>query len=151
MRKLLLAGFLCTAISRAADFSGTWLGEVPFTFNGDFLRITQQLAIKLVQNGSTLTGKQYSDYDSAPVSEGKVIGDKVDFIVVAQEQVSNQISQVRLHFTGELKPDGTIEITRVRETATNATNSGAYQYRGANVKQTFTLKRIPESPSETRR
>jgi hypothetical protein len=142
MRKLLLAGFLCAATLPAADFSGTWLGEVPFPFNGDFLRLTQQVAIKLVQNGATLTGKQYSDYDSAPVSEGKVTGDKVDFIVVAQEQVSNQISQVRLHFTGDLKPDGTLEITRIRESATNASNSGAYQYRGKNVESKFTLRRM---------
>jgi hypothetical protein len=143
MKILLIAGFLCAATLPAADFSGTWLGEVPFPFNGELLRLTQQVAIKLVQNGATLSGKQYSDYDSAPVSEGKVVGDKVDFIVVAQEQVSNQISQARLHFTGTLKPDGTIEITRVRESATNAGNSGAYQYRGANVKQTFILKRMP--------
>jgi hypothetical protein len=151
MRKLLLAGFLFASICPAADFTGTWLGEVPFTFNGDFLRITQQIAIKLVQSGSIVTGKQYSDYDSAPVSEGKVKGDKIDFIVVAQEQVSNQISQVRLHFTGDLNPDGTIEITRVRESASNATNGGAYQYRGANVKQTFILKKIPDTRAETRR
>jgi hypothetical protein len=143
MRKLLLSSLLCAATLSAGDFSGTWLGEVPFTFNGDFLRITQQVAIKLVQNGTVLTGKQYSDYDSAPVSEGKVSGDKVDFIVIAQEQVSNQISQARLHFTGTLLKDGTIEVTRVRESATNAGNSGAYQYRGANVKQTFILKRMP--------
>jgi hypothetical protein len=143
MRTLLIAGFLCAATLPAADFGGTWLGEIPFSFNGEYLRMTQQVAIKLVQNGTELTGKQYSDYNSAPIIEGKVSGDQVDFIIIAQEQQSNQITESRLHFTGTLQKDGSLEITRTRESATNAGNSGAYKVKAANAKQTFILKRIP--------
>jgi len=53
------------------------------------------------------------------------------------------VSQSRLHFTGTLQKDGSIEITRVRENATNAGNSGAYKTKSANGKQTFSLKRLP--------
>ncbi len=114
-----------------------------FPFNGQYLRLSQQVAIKLVQNGTTLTGKLYSDYEGAPIIEGKVSGDTVDFVVIAQEQQSNQITQSRLHFTGTLQKDGTIEITRNRESATNAGNSGDYKLKADRAKQTFLLKRLP--------
>jgi hypothetical protein len=143
MRKLLITSFLFTAMLPAADFSGTWLGEIPFGFNGQYLHMSQQFAIKLVQNGATLTGKLYNDYEGAPIIDGKVTGDAVDFIIVVQEQQSNQIVESKLHFTGTLQKDGSIEITRVRESATNAGNSGAYKYKAANAKQTFLLKRLP--------
>jgi hypothetical protein len=143
MKTLLITSLLCAATLPAADFGGTWLGEIPFGFNGQYLRMTQQVAIKLIQNGTTLTGKQYSDYDSAPIIEGKVSGDQVDFVIVAQEQQSNQITESRLHFTGTLQKDGSMEITRMRESATNAGNSGVYKFKAENAKQTFILKRIP--------
>jgi hypothetical protein len=144
MRTLLITSLLCAATLPAADFGGTWLGEVPFAFNGQYLRLSQQVAIKLVQNGTTLTGKLYGDYQNAPIIEGKVTGDAIDFIVIAQEQQSNQIVESRLHFTGTLQKDGAIEITRTRESATNAGNSGVYKTNKAgSTKQTFLLKRLP--------
>jgi hypothetical protein len=144
MRKLLIIGSLCAATLPAADFAGTWLGDVPFPFNGDHLRMSQQVAIKLVQSGSGLTGKLYGEYESSPIIDGKVSGDTVDFVVVAQEQQSNQITETRMHFTGTLQKDGSIEVVRVRESATNAGNSGDYKSnKAANNKQTFVLKRIP--------
>jgi len=143
MRRLLITAILCAAALPAADFSGTWLGEIVPTFNGQYLRIAQQVAIQMVQTGNTLTGKLYGDYENAPILEGKVNGEAVDFVVVAQEQQGNQVSQSRLHFTGTLQKDGSIEITRVRENATNAGNSGAYKTKSANGKQTFSLKRLP--------
>jgi hypothetical protein len=143
MRILLIATLLCAATLPAEDVTGTWLGEVSYGFNGQYLRMTQQVAIKLVQNGSELSGKQYSDYESAPIIQGKIIGDRVDFVILVQEQQSNQITESRMHFTGTLQKDGNIEITRTRESATNAGNSGAYKVKEANAKNTFTLKRIP--------
>ena len=106
MRAFWIASLLFAANLSAADFTGTWLGEVPFSFNGEYLRMSQQVAIKLVQDGATLTGKQYSDYETPPVIEGKVSGDQVDFVVIAQEQQSNQIIKVRLHFVGTLRHPG---------------------------------------------
>ena len=102
--------------------------------------MAQQVAFQLVQKGAVLTGKLYGDYDSSPLIEGKVSGDTVDFVVITQEQQGNQINQSRLHFTGTLQPDGNIELSRTRETSTNAGNGGAYK--GKTVKQTFVIRRI---------
>ena len=140
---ILVAGLLCAAALSAADFSGTWLGEIPFPLNAQHLRISQQFAVKLVQSGTTVTGKLYGEYDSPPIQEGVVKGDTVDFIVVAQEQQGNQITESRLHFTGILKTDGSLELTRLRESASNAGNGGAYRTaKVSNNQQTFVIKRL---------
>lgn len=142
--KLLIAFVLTVGGISAADFSGTWLGEVPVgNNNGAHLKLAQSFAVKLVQSGSAVTGKLYGDYESPAISEGKVTDDSIDFIVVSQEQQGNQINQTRLHFTGKLNADGNIEITRVRESATNAGNNGAFKFKETNNKQTFVLKRLP--------
>ncbi len=137
-------GFVFCAVVSAADFSGTWLGELPVgNNNGAHLKLAQQFAVKLVQSGTALTGKLYGDYENTPISEGKVVGDGIDFYVVMQEQQGNQINQTRLHFTGALKPDGTVEITRVRESATNAGNNGTYKFKENAKGQVFVIKRLP--------
>lgn len=128
---LLWAGVLC-----ATDFSGIWIGQIPGR-NGQ----PQEIAFKFTQSGTTLKGKLYGDYQSTPITEGKVAGDEVSFIVIAQEQAGNQINQARLRFTGSVK-DGEIELTREREGATNAGNGGIVQFKG-NAKQTFRVKRLP--------
>lgn len=143
MRTLLLTGLLCAATLPAADAGGTWLGQIPFLFNGQHLRLSQQVAIKIVQKGPTLEGKLYGDYESSPIIEGKITGDQIDFVVIAQEQQGNQINESRLHFTGTLQKDGEMELTRVRESATNAGNGGSYKYKDEQAKQTFRLKRLP--------
>ncbi len=138
---LFLIGLFAARIS-AADFAGTWIGEIPPQNNAQRLHMAPQVAFLLVQNGATLTGKLYGDYDSSPVIEGKVVGDTIDFVVIAQEQQGNQINQSRLHFTGTLQPDGAIELSRVRETSTNAGNGGAYKGKATNAKQTFKIRRL---------
>jgi hypothetical protein len=143
MKTILTLGFFCAATLGAADFDGTWLGEVPYPFNAQHIRLSQQVAIQISQHGTTVTGKLYSDYENAPIIDGKIVGDQVDFIVIAQEQQSNQITETRLHFIGTLKSDGTIDMTRIRESATNAGNSGTYNAKATNAKQTFILKRLP--------
>jgi hypothetical protein len=143
MRTLLLSVLLVVPLD-AADFSGTWLGELPTRANAPKLRIAQQFAIQFVQTGTTLTGKLYGDYASSPIVEGQVAGDSIDFIVVTQEQQGNQISDTRLHFTGTLAQDGSIEIKRVREGSTNAGNNGAYKANETNApKQTFVIRHLP--------
>jgi hypothetical protein len=141
MRILLMIGWFAANVC-AADFGGTWIGEIPSQNNGHRLRMAQQVAFLLVQNSGTLTGKLYGDYDSSPIIEGKVTGETIDFIVVTQEQQGNQINQSRMHFTGAIKPDGTIELSRVRETSTNSGNGGAYKGKATNGKQTFVIKRL---------
>ncbi len=128
---LLWAGALC-----AADLSGIWMGQLPGR-NGE----PQDIAFKFTQSGEKLQGKLYGDYQSTAITEGKVAGDEISFIVIAPEQAGNQINQARLRFKGSIK-DGEIELTREREGATNAGNGGVVQFKG-NAKQTFRLKRLP--------
>jgi len=142
MRTLLISSLLCAATLSAADFAGTWVGEVPFSFNGQHLRLSQQVAIKLTPKEDRLEGKLYGDYDSARILEGKISGDKIDFVVIAQEQQGNQIVDTRLHFTGTLVNDNVIELNRIRESATSAGNGGGYKYKSEQVKQTFLVKRL---------
>ena len=61
--------------------------------------------------------------------------------MLAQEQAGNQINDTRLRFTGTIK-DGEIELTRERESSTNAGNGGGVQMRANATKQTFRLKRL---------
>jgi hypothetical protein len=126
--------FFASALA-AADLTGIWIGQFPGR-NGE----TQDIAFQIVQKGETLSGKLYGDYKSTPISEGKVSGDQVSFLVVAPEQAGNQINTARLRFTGQLK-DGVLELTRERESSTNAGNSGGVMFRG-NTKQDFTLKKL---------
>ena len=134
--KLAIFGLVCATALCAADVSGIWMGQIPGR-NGE----PQDIAFKFSQSGATLKGKLYGDYQSTPITDGKVAGDEVSFIVVAPEQAGNQINQTRLRFTGSIK-DGEIELTRERESATNAGNGGVVQFKG-NAKQIFRIKRLP--------
>ena len=143
MRALLIIALLCASTLPAADFGGTWLGRIATTLStGASDGAFQEVAFKLIQKGSTLEGKLYGVYQSSPISEGKISGDEISFAVIAPEQQGNQIIETKLRFTGHLNKDGEIEMTRVRESATNAGNSGAYNYRVDNTKHTFRLKRL---------
>jgi hypothetical protein len=135
MRRLFIVILLCASALSAADFSGIWIGQIPGR-NGDM----QDVAFKFTQNGTTLGGKLYGDYQSTPISEGKISGDQITFVVNAPEQAGNQINRARLSFSGSIQA-GEIELTREREGATNAGNGGTVQFRG-NAKQTFRLKRL---------
>jgi hypothetical protein len=135
MRKLILACLVCACTVSAADLTGIWVGQIPGR-NGE----PQDIAFKFTQNGTTLGGKLYGDYQSAPISEGKISGDQVTFVVIAPEQAGNQINKAKLRFSGSIQA-GEMELTREREGATNAGDGGTVQFRG-NAKQTFRLKRL---------
>lgn len=135
--KTLAMFVLCCAGLMAADLTGIWVGQVP-TRNGEFADIAFQFS----QSGTKLSGKLYGDYKSSPIVEGIVAGDLVTFVVLAEEQAGNQINDSRLRFTGSLK-SGEVELTRERESMTNAGNGGGAQTRpGQGPKQTFKLKRL---------
>lgn len=132
-----MVGLLLSLAVVAADLSGIWVGQIPPGRPG---ADPQDIAFKFVQNGASLSGKLYGDYKSTPMVEGKVTGDSLTFVVIAEEQAGNQINDTRLKFTGAIK-DGEIELTRERESSTNAGNGGVVQFRG-NTKQTIRLKRL---------
>ncbi len=130
-------GLLCAMGLCAADLTGIWVGQVP-TRNGDSVDI----AFQFTQTGTKLTGKLYGDYKSSPIVEGLVAGDLVTFVVAATEQAGNQINESRLRFTGSLK-SGEVELTRERESSTNAGNKGGSATKaGRGATQTFRLKRL---------
>ena len=121
-------------LALAAELSGIWTGQV--TTRGG----TQDVTLKLEQQGSRVTGKLYDDRGSSPISEGKAVGDVVIFVVAVQEQSGNQINDTRLRFTGTLK-DGVLELVRDRESSTIAGNSGGV-FQKASAKQVLKLKRL---------
>ncbi|HTM51815.1 MAG TPA: hypothetical protein VL285_24135 [Bryobacteraceae bacterium] len=134
MRKLLVLAMAACSL-QAADLSGIWVGQIPGR-TGEM----QDIAFKFTQSGETLGGKLYGDYQSTPLSEGKIIGDSVTFLVVAPEQAGNQINRTKLRFKGTLK-DGELELVREREGSTNAGNGGGVQFKGSTT-QIFRLKRL---------
>jgi len=130
------AAFLCAGSLLANDLSGIWIGQIPARNNGE----PQEIAFKFTQQGVTLKGKQYGDYQSTPVIEGKVTGDQVAFVVVAQEQAGNQINETRHRYVGTVS-NGTMQLVRIREGSKNAGNGGNVQFKGDN-KQSIQLKRL---------
>jgi hypothetical protein len=135
LQALLIGGLLAALNLPGADLAGIWIGQIPGR-NGDL----QDIAFKFTQAETTLGGKLYGDYQSAPIIEGRISGDQVSFLVIAPEQNGNQINRTRLRFTGTVKA-GEIELTREREGSTNAGNGGGVQFKG-NTKQSFSLKRL---------
>jgi len=134
MRHLAILLVVCGS-AFGADLAGIWTGLIPVGRNGDL----QDISFKFAQNGTTLSGKLYGEYQSAPIIEGKITGDKIDFVVIAQEQAGNQISDSKLRFTGTIQ-NGEIELTRQRESSTNAGNGGSFQSRNNAAALTFKLK-----------
>ena len=135
MRKLPILVICCAVNLICADLTGIWIGRIPAR-NGEL----QDISFKFTQDGATLGGKLYGDYQSTAITEGKISGDQINFVVIAPEQNGNQINRTRLRFSGVIK-DGEIELTREREGSTNAGNGGNVQFKG-NAKQTFHLKRL---------
>ena len=120
------------------NLTGIWVGQIPQR-NGEL----QDISFKLTQTGNTLSGKLYGDYRSSAIVEGKISAyDQISFVVITQEQAGNQINDTRLRFTGCIHKDE-IELTRERESATNAGNAGGVQFqRNRNPTQSFRIKRL---------
>ena len=119
----------------AADFSGIWVGQIVRP-NADPVDV----ALRFTQQGASLGGKLYDDSKSPPVVAGKVAGDTISFVVVVAEQAGNQINETRYRYTGVLI-GAELELTRERESARNAGNGGAVQFKN-NAKQTFRVQRL---------
>ena len=132
--RFLLAAVFALAL-QGADVAGIWVGQAPGR-NG----APEDIAFKFTLTGGTLSGKLYGDYQSAPVSDGKISGDEITFVVVAPEQAGNQINQSKLRFKGTVKA-GEMELTRERESSTNAGNGGGVQIK-SNAPQAVHLKRL---------
>ena len=107
---LLFVGSLILATGSlfGADLSGIWTGQT-VDRNGD----PQDLSFRFTQSGETIAGKMYGENESTPISEGKIEGDTIRFVVVTE--LNGQIN--RIIYSGHIlnaKGDE-IEITRERE------------------------------------
>jgi hypothetical protein len=116
---LLLVAASATA-APAADLNGIWVGYTTAR-NGDRVDVTLKLTADAT---GKIGGKLYGDYKSNPVTEGTVSGDDVNFLVVASEQAGNQINDSRIRFTGKFLNEHELELTRERESTSNAGNKG---------------------------
>jgi hypothetical protein len=140
-----VGSLLLLATLAATDLTGVWVGWIERQNNEPL-----DVAFRFVHRADTLTGKVYDDYKSPPLLDGKVTDDAVSFVVVVAEQAGNEIRQSRYRYTGKLV-DGQLEMTRERESSTNAANGGGVQP-GRNVtKQTFRLKRLIAKLEKTAR
>ena len=128
---LLFAGSL-----GAADLTGTWIGQIVGRRN-----TATDVAFRLEQSGSTLTGKLYGDYKSSPILKGTVAGDLVTFTVATEEQAGNEINESIVRYTGKLI-DGKLELSIDRESSTRAGSGGGVQTRQGQPRVTFRLKRL---------
>lgn len=131
-----LAAFLLAVNAFGTDLTGIWIGSYPGRNNDPI-----DIAFQFKQNGDTLIGKLYGDYESTQFTEGKVSGDELTFFVIAKEQSGNEIIQTRTKFTGKLV-DGALELTRERESARNASNSSAAPPLKSNTPVKMRLKRL---------
>jgi hypothetical protein len=99
-----------TGISLAADLSGIWTGQT-VDRNGD----PQDVSFRFTQTGDAVAGKMYGENESTPISEGKIMGDTIRFVVVTE--LNGQVNKTV--YSGHiLNTNGTeIEVTREREGA----------------------------------
>ena len=134
-RAILLCGSGAGACVAANKFAGIWVGQTPGR-NGEPVDV----AFKFTLDGTTVGGKMYGDYQSTAISEGKISGDEISFVVVGPEQAGNQINESKLRFKGSIK-GGEMELTRERESSRNAGNGGGVQIK-SNAPQIVHLKRL---------
>ena len=109
-RALFFAGLLVVGSAGlfGADLSGIWSGQT-VDRNGDPVDVS----FRFNQSGDTITGKMYGENESTPISEGKVDGDTIHFVVVTE--LNGQIN--RMIYSGRIlnARGDEIEVTRERE------------------------------------
>ncbi len=132
---LILAWLVLAPAASAASLTGIWVGRIMVREG-----VEQDIAFQFQQRGENLTGKLYGDFGSSRIAEGQVTGDALWFVIVTSEQAGNQINTTRLRFEGKVAGD-TLELTRQRESSTNAGNAGRVQTKG-DARQAITLKRL---------
>ncbi len=122
--------------STGTDFAGIWTG-VMADRNGDL----QDLSFRFEQHEGVLTGKMYGDNESVAITDGKVDGNQIRFVVTTE--LNGSIA--RTLFTGTLG-EGQIQMKRGRADALPPAAAGAKSPEKPperpNGKQTFVLKRL---------
>jgi len=115
---------LAASLARGTDLSGIWTGHTADR-NGDL----QDVSFRFEQHADVLSGKMYGDNESVPISDGKVSGNEVTFLVTTE--LNGSITKTV--FTGTFE-NGEIHATRGRV--------GGAKPEKPVPKQTFVLKRL---------
>lgn len=131
--RIFLTGLLALLVpvaTAAADLSGIWTGTW-VDRNGD----PQDLSVRLVQKGESLSGKMYGDNESLPLTALKISGNQLSFSVTVELN-----GQVSLFLYSGSAEGNQMELSRVRVDGTSAQNPAAAAKPAP--AQTFRLKRL---------
>ena len=93
------------ATAAAADVTGKWVAQVPGR-DGQ----TRETVFNLKAEGDKLTGTMSGRQGDNPISDGKITGDEVSFVV----KLSFNGNDVKLLYKGKVAGDE-IKFTRTRE------------------------------------
>lgn len=107
---ILVVFALTTVCALAANVSGKWAGEMPGRQGGN----PRPVVLELKADGATLTGTMGGGQRQNEISEGKVDGDNVSFVVKMQMQ-GNEVKQM---YKGKVTGDE-MKLTVQREGSDN--------------------------------
>lgn len=128
--------FLALAAAAAADFSGIWTGTLADR-NGDL----QDLCFRFTEHDGSLAGKMYGDNESVAITDCKIEGDRIAFVVTTE--LNGSIT--RTLYSGTLV-NGQIQLTRSRADAPKPdaakADASAKVPGRANSRQTVVLRRL---------
>lgn len=104
---VMVAAFVLAGLSVvwAADVNGKWVAQVPGR-GGQ----TRETTFNFKAEGAKLTGTVSGMQGDQPISDGKIAGDDISFVVVANFQGN----EVKLVYKGKVAGDE-IKMTRTRE------------------------------------
>ena len=104
---VMAAAFVLAGLSVvwAADVNGKWVAQVPGR-GGQ----TRETTFNFKAEGAKLTGTVSGMQGDQPISDGKITGDDISFVVVANFQGN----EVKLVYKGKVAGDE-IKMTRTRE------------------------------------
>ena len=89
----------------AAGFTGNWIAQIPGSQG------TIETVFSLKEDGSKLTGKVITPEGDTPISEGKIEGDEIFFVVKQQIGEKQIIQRYRGKLAGRVYGDE-IKLTR---------------------------------------
>jgi len=104
---VMVAAFVLAGLSVvfAADVNGKWVAQVPGR-GGQ----TRETTFNFKLEGAKLTGTVSGMQGDQPISDGKVAGDDISFVVVANFQGN----EIKLNYKGKVSGDE-IKMVRTRE------------------------------------
>lgn len=118
IRKIVIAFFFITLAcigARASDFNGKWTAQFDTPVG------TQKYTYEFHVDGTTVTGKAISEHGEVAIQEGKISGDEISFVEVADfngEQLrivyTGKIDGDKIHFTRKVGDFGTDDLIATR-------------------------------------